>query len=337
MASFLVTGGCGFIGSHLVDHLLSKGHVVRVLDDLSSGREQRLSTGAELLVGDITDSDSVTVAMRGADGCFHLAGVPSLSRVEADWCGSHRVNLAGSINVFNAAREHKVPVVYASSSAVYGDNADTPLREHAALRPLTAYGADKLGNESHARVASLVHGVPTVGLRLFNVYGPRQDPARPCAGVIPRMMDNVLNGRSILVHGDGEQVRDFVYVGDVVRFFDRAMRRVAAQPTVFNVCSGRPTSIQQLAHLVLSITGRQVPVEYVSARPGDIRASVGDPARSRDVLGVRAEVALADGLRRLAGQRGVDSRGQPLDDAALPLGRAMRVRQIPSVSVTGAG
>ena len=303
MASFLVTGGCGFIGSHLVDRLLSKGHEVRILDNLSRGSEAYVPADAALVVGDVTDGDTVTAAMHGIDGCFHLAAVSASCRTRADWPGSHQVNLSGSVNVFDAARERRVPVVYASSSAVYGDNADMPLREHASLRPQTAYGADKLGNELHARVASLVYGVPTVGLRLFNVYGPRRNPADPCAGVVPRLMDNVLHDRPIKVHGDGEQIRDFVYVTDVVSFFEHAMAKAASQPTVFNVCSGRATSIKQLAHLLRSITGRQVSVEYAAARPGDIRASVGDPARSRDVLGVRTEIVIADGLRQLLGQQ----------------------------------
>lgn len=326
MASFLVTGGCGFIGSHLVDSLVSKGHDVRVLDNLATGSRQHLSKAAELIVGDVTDRNTVDMSMRDVDGCFHLAAVAASRRIDSDWCGSHQVNLAGSINVFDAARERRVPVVYTSSSAVYGDNADTPLREHAALRPMTAYGADKLGNELHARVASLVHGVPTVGLRLFNVYGPGQNPAYPCAGVIPRLMEDILNRRPITIHGNGEQVRDFVYVTDVVRFLERAMARVASQPTVFNVCSGRSTSIKQLAHLAMSITGVDVPVTYTGARVGDIRASVGDPARSRDVLGIRTEVLVAEGLRRLASLKGPASVGRTGPGAGLRMVHAMAAR-----------
>jgi UDP-glucose 4-epimerase len=307
MARFLVTGGCGFIGSHLADRLLSRGHHVRVLDNLSTGNKENLSADVELIVGDITDSGAVEAAMREVDGCFHLAAVTSVGWGSADWRGGHQVNLVGSITVFDAARAKRVPVVYASSSAVYGDNADTPLREHAALRPMTAYGADKLGNELHARVASLMYGVPTVGLRLFDVYGPGQDPAAPFAGVIAQLVDKVLNDLPITLHGDGEQVRDFVYVTDVVAFLECAMEKAASQPTVFNVCSGRPVSVKQLAHMLMSITGKHMPVEHVGGRSVDIRASVGDPARSRDVLGVRAEVALADGLRRLLWQQGPDA------------------------------
>ncbi|MCB1775040.1 MAG: NAD-dependent epimerase/dehydratase family protein [Gammaproteobacteria bacterium] len=318
MASFLVTGGCGFIGSHLVDLLVAEGHDVRVLDNLASGKKENLSAGTELIVGDITDRETVAESMRDIDGCFHLASVASVVWADGDWPGSHQVNLAGSVNIFNAARERKVPVVYASSSAVYGDNADTPLREHAAVRPLTAYGADKLGNELHARVASLIHGVPTVGLRLFNVYGPRQDPKASSSGVIATFVDQVLQGGPVTIHGDGDQVRDFVHVTDVARFLRRAMSKAVPQPTVFNVCSGRATSVRHLAHLVMSIAGKQVPVAHVGARCGDIRAYVGDPARSRDVLGVRVETSLADGLRRLVVQRKAADRWLPSAWGAIP-------------------
>ena len=171
MATYLVTGGAGFIGSHLVDALLARGDGVRVLDDLSTGKRQNLPAGVELLLGDVADLALTKQAMAGCAGCFHLAAVASVQRGNEDWLGTHRSNQTGSIAVFEAARGadagRPVPVVYASSAAVYGDNAELPLKEEAQTRPLSAYGADKLGSELHARVASLVHGVPTVGLRFF--------------------------------------------------------------------------------------------------------------------------------------------------------------------------
>ena len=179
MAHYLVTGGCGFIGSHLVDALIAARHRVRILDDLSSGKRGNVPAAAEVTIGDVADPAAVRDAMSGIDGCFHLAAIASVARSNVDWLGTHRVNLAGAITVLDAARARRTPVVYASSAAVYGDNPNVPLTEDAVTRPLTAYGADKLGCELHGRVAWHVHRVPNTGVRLFNVYGPRQDPNSP--------------------------------------------------------------------------------------------------------------------------------------------------------------
>jgi UDP-glucose 4-epimerase len=303
MATYLVTGGCGFIGSHLVDNLLEQGHSVRVLDNLSTGQRQNLSSDADLIVGDIADTALVRSAMDKVSGCFHLAAVAPSHETAEDWFGSHRVNLAGTINILDAARLRSTPIIYASSAAVYGDNADVPLREHASVRPLSAYGADKLGSEMHARVASLVHGVPTVGLRLFNVYGPRQNPLSPYSGVISQFVKQITEDGMITIHGDGEQTRDFVYVDDVVRFLQKAMDKAVSQPAVFNVCTGSPTRVKHLAQMLISIVGSRVPVRYTGLRCGDIRSSVGDPTRSRNVLESRAETPLAEGLRQLVAFR----------------------------------
>jgi UDP-glucose 4-epimerase len=301
LASYLVTGGCGFIGSHLADALVEAGHGVRILDDLSTGKRANAPAEAELIVGDIADAGTVTGAMQGMAGCFHLAAIASVARSVDDWLGTHRVNQTGSINVFDAARSTRggtvVPVVYASSAAVYGDNPNVPLSEDAEKRPLTAYGADKYGCELHARVASHVHGVPTLGLRFFNVYGPRQDPRSPYSGVISIFADCQLAGRPIDVHGDGGQVRDFVYVGDVVAFLRAAMDKARAESQVLNVCTGMATSVLDLASAIGDVVGRSPQVSHVEARPGDIRTSIGDPARAAEKLGLRAKMPLLDGLR----------------------------------------
>jgi len=199
MALYLVTGGCGFIGSHLVDELIRRGHLVRILDDLSTGQLSNVPIGTEVIRGDVADPETVAKVMQGTDGCFHLAAIASVERGNLDWLGTHRTNLTGAIAVFDAAgrtsRSGPVPVVYASSAAVYGDNPATPLGEEAATRPLSAYGADKLGCELHAFVAGKVHGVPTCGLRFFNVYGPRQDPRSPYSGVISIFCERLRAGR----------------------------------------------------------------------------------------------------------------------------------------------
>src|SRR5580658_5449763 len=212
--TYLVTGGAGFIGSHLCDALVADGHAVRVLDDLSTGKRANLPAGAELIEGDIADPAAVRQAVAGVDACFHLAAIASVARGVDDWLGTHRANLTGTITLFDELRRQPrpVPVVYASSAAIYGDCADLPIKESATKHPLSAYGADKYGCELHARVASHVHGVPTVGLRFFNVYGPRQDPRSPYSGVISIFCERLAAGRSVTVDGDGLQSRDFVYV-----------------------------------------------------------------------------------------------------------------------------
>ena len=297
MANYLVTGGCGFIGSHLAESLLKDGHQIRILDDFSTGKMENVPPQCEVITGDVADSETVRYCMRDMDGCFHLAAIASVQQSNEEWVRTHQVNLTGTINVFDAAKEKRTPVVYASSAAVYGDNADIPLKESSAVSPLVAYGADKLGSELHARVASLVHGVPTTGMRFFNVYGPRQNPASSYSGVISIFVDRVMNHQALTIFGNGEQTRDFIYVGDVVRFLCVSMKNINRTPTVFNVCTGETVTINQLAKTVMSIMTLQVPVVYQSTRKGDIRVSVGDPGYAQQALGVTAKYTLAQGLQ----------------------------------------
>ncbi len=304
---FLVTGGAGFIGSHLADALLRRGDAVRVLDDLSTGRRENLDPRCDLRVGDVADPAAVQDAMRGAAGCFHLAAIASVARSNEDWVGTHRVNATGTVAVLDAARTAgpggaPVPVAYASSAAVYGDQGEGPIREDAPLRPRTAYGADKLASELHAFVAAAVHGVPTLGFRFFNVYGPRQDPSSPYSGVISLFAARLAAGRPLGIHGDGGQTRDFVFVADVVEHLLRAV--AAAGPPralVLNVCTGRATSILDLAGMLGVAMGRGAPaLEFGPARRGDIRASLGDPAAAQSALGCVAATRLEEGLATLA-------------------------------------
>ncbi|MFZ1413053.1 MAG: NAD-dependent epimerase/dehydratase family protein [Defluviicoccus sp.] len=303
MARYLVTGGLGFIGSHLVDALQAQGDTVRVLDDLSTGKRANVGPATEIIEADVADGAAVAAALAGVDGCFHLAAVASVAASVEDWIGTHRTNLTGAITVFDAARrvraqDRPIPVVYASSAAVYGDNPALPLSEQATPRPLTAYGADKLGCEQHARVALHVHGVPTVGLRFFNVYGPRQDPSSPYSGVISIFADRLRRRAPIEIFGDGEQTRDFVYVGDVVALLLGAMARPSAAGEVMNVCTGRATSINALARTIAHVLDCEAEIIHRPARAGDIRASVGDPGHALRLLGLAATTALADGLAR---------------------------------------
>ncbi|MBF0096476.1 MAG: NAD-dependent epimerase/dehydratase family protein [Magnetococcales bacterium] len=301
--TFLVTGGAGFIGSHLVDALLAAGRRVMVLDNLSVGKRDNVPEQAQLIEGDVGDEALLRRLMDEVDGCFHLAALSSTVLSHQRWLYSHRTNVGGTVTVLECARataqRPAVPVVYASSAAVYGDNPDAPLAEQAKLQPFSAYGADKLGSELHARVAGVVHGVPTVGLRLFNVFGPRQDPHSPYSGVISHFLLRAQQGEVLSIHGDGAQVRDFVHVRDAVRFLLAAMAH--AQPTgqVYNVCTGQPTAILALAHLIIHLSGKGSGLQHSAARVGDIRVSIGDPDLAAQRLGIRTTMTLREGLREM--------------------------------------
>jgi UDP-glucose 4-epimerase len=292
----LVTGGCGFIGSHLSAALLARGDAVHVLDDLSTGSRANLAPGATLQVGDIADPEAVRAAMAGVDGCVHLAAIASVERGVQDWLGSHRANLTGTLGVFEAARGRRIPVVYASSAAVYGDNPALPLTEQSATRPLSAYGADKLGCELHARAGGAVHGLPTLGLRFFNVFGPRQDPRSPYSGVISIFADRLVRGEAVTIFGDGGQTRDFVNVADVVAALLAGLAKADPSAPVFNVCSGRPTSVLLLAETLAALCGNGLELRHMPARSGEIRHSLGDPAGGRQALGLAEPLGLREGL-----------------------------------------
>lgn len=301
---YLVTGGCGFIGSHLVDALLAQGHKVRVLDDLSTGKRSNIPEDeVELIVGDVSDAQTALDAMAGVDGCFHLAAIASVQRSNEDWVGAHRVNLTGTVSILNAARfaqdETPVPVVYASSAAIYGDNQDLPLNETAKPQPMTSYGADKLGSEHQARVAGLVYEIPTAGFRFFNVYGPRQDPSSPYSGVISIFAKRIASGDTVTIFGDGQQTRDFVYVSDVVRHLIAGMDNASVDAPVFNVCRGEATSVLTLANTIARLLQVKPTIQYQRARPGDIRHSRGDPSAATAALSVQAQVELDQGLSML--------------------------------------
>lgn len=298
MRRYLVTGGAGFIGSHLCDALIARGDSVIVLDDLSTGRRDNLPEGVELVVGDSADPDAALRVTEGIDGCFHLAAIASVERGVNDWLGTHRANLTGAITIFDAIRRHgaKLPVVYASSAAVYGDCRTFPIAETAERRPLSAYGADRYGCELHAMTASHVHGIPTVGLRFFNVYGPRQDPKSPYSGVISIFSERILKGEPINIYGDGAQTRDFVHVTDVVAALLAAMRLRPDEAQVFNVCTGQATSVLELAQIIGDLAGRNPDARRMPARAGEIRRSLGDPTAMRHALGLGEMVRLRDGL-----------------------------------------
>ena len=299
MACYLVTGGCGFIGSHLTEALVAAGHAVRVLDDLSTGLVANLCPGASLLQGSVTDTPLVTQAVRGIDGCFHLAAIASVQRSQEDLLGTHRTNLGGTLALLDALAGRSVPFVYASSAAVYGDCPGSPIAEDAPKQPRSAYGADKYAGELHAAVATRTRGIPTTGLRFFNVYGPRQRPDSPYSGVVSIFADRLARGQTLTVFGDGGQTRDLVHVSDVVTALSQAMARRLPDAPVFNVCTGQATSVLDLAAAIGALHGIVPAITHGPGRGGEIRHSVGNPSLGRAALGLGPPVPLASGLRTL--------------------------------------
>lgn len=306
METVLVTGGCGFIGARLVAALLDAGQRVVVLDDLSSGARAALDPRASFRVGDVASPDDVAAAAACADGIFHLAAIASVTRCGTDRPRARAVNLGGVRNVLAAARRPDgrcVPVVLASSAAIYGDAGPGPARESLPPAPCSAYGRDKRDGEMLAAVAAGAGRGRATALRLFNVYGPAPPGGAPPPGVAAVFASRLRAGAAVPVHGDGRQLRDFVFVADAVAHLRAAMTRAAATPwsgfDVFNVCSGRAVSLRDLLAMLERLAGRQAAVQRLSARPGDIRVSVGDPSAAIAALGVRAAMPLEAGLAAL--------------------------------------
>ena len=297
----LITGGCGFIGSHLADACLETGHDVTILDNLSTGDRANAPAAAMLIVGDIADASLVGKLVADADAVFHLAAIASVDVCRQDWLAAHRTNVLGSITVLDAARSHGRPVVYASSAAVYGDTPDLPLREDAATNPLSNYGLDKLTLERYAAMAWETYQLPSVGLRFFNVYGPRQDPRSPYSGVISKFMSNAAAGLPLTFFGDGEQTRDFIYVGDIAQLLLKALAHAVRSPgaSVFNGCTGNSTSLKQLAAAVTGVSGIDATTRHEAPRIGDIRHSIGSPDKALKMLNFQAGMPIAHGLTRL--------------------------------------
>lgn len=294
---FLVTGGVGFIGGHLVDALLALRHDVVVLDDRTTGGYR--PPGARIVAGSITDAALVARLMGGMDGCFHLAAISSVVRCREEYLAAHQVNLDGALNVFDAAWRAGVPVVYASTAAVYGDLDAAAMDEDLPCRPINAYGVDKLAMELHARVLGQDRALRSFGLRLFNVYGPRQDPSSPYSGVVSIFMDRFRRRAPVTINGDGEQTRDFVAVADVIPVLVAAQTRAGTDAPVCNVGRGRAISINQLADAVARANGvadAATLITHGPPRPGDIRRSIAATGRLKRLIGLVPATELATGL-----------------------------------------
>lgn len=279
----LVTGGAGFIGSNLVDALLVRGYSVRVLDNLSTGKRSNLPADdrVELIEGDVADAQVVRSALQGCAAVVHLAAVASVQASVDDPLGTHRSNLIGTLNLCEAMREAGVRrVVFASSAAVYGNNGEgQAIDEDTPKSPLTPYAADKLASEHYLDFYRRQHGLEPVVFRFFNIYGPRQDPSSPYSGVISIFAERAQQGLPITVFGDGEQTRDFLYVGDLVELLVQALECNETQEGAINVGLNHATSLNQLLAAIGDVLGGLPPVSYQAARSGDIRHSRANNAR----------------------------------------------------------
>jgi UDP-glucose 4-epimerase len=299
----LITGGCGFIGSHLAHALVGAGHRVRILDNLSSGNRENAPQSAELIIDDIADATATTRAMKEVDGVFHLAAIASVGQCIDTWRDSHQTNMLGTITVMEAAAKTNaspVPVVYASSAAVYGDSTALPLTEQSLTHPLSFYGQDKLSAEHYAKLAGSTYGLHTVGVRFFNVYGAGQNPNSPYSGVISRFVDAARARRSATIYGDGEQTRDFIFVSDVVALLQLALRHAGSTLyTLVNGATGHAISLLQLLSTIEKIMGVSVERNFAPARIGDIRHSLGSPDFASKILGFNASTTLEAGLRSM--------------------------------------
>ena len=296
----LVTGGAGFIGSHLVEELVFAGHTVRVLDNLSTGRRENLghvSESVELIVGDIRDPETVRRAMSRVQVAFHLAALPSVQRSWESPLESLGVNAHGTAIVAEAAvRAGCESLIYSSSSSVYGDQAEPAKAEELKPQPISPYGYTKLMGEKVCLAHSREGGIRTVALRYFNVFGPRQDPASEYAAVIPRFITQAMKGTPVTVYGDGRQRRDFTHVRNVVSANLKAFR-TRPHALAVNVACGRSASILDLIDQIGAAVGRPLDVSYAPSRPGDIRESVADLRRAGEALGYSPEMNFEEGLR----------------------------------------
>jgi len=298
----LVTGGAGFIGAHLVERLVAAGWSVRVLDDFSTGRDENLRAvhdRVEVRRGDVRETEDVAKAMEGVEVVFHQAAVPSVPRSVADPLGTDAVNLGGTLQVLEGARRAGVRrVVYAASSSAYGDSALLPKREDMPPDPLSPFALQKYAGEVYARMYTRLYGLETVALRYFNVFGPRQDPRSEYAAVVPRFVWAALEGTPPTIYGDGGQTRDFTFVSDAAEANLRAADAPGVAGAVFNVASGNRTSLNSLWEHIREIVGSKLEARHAPARAGDVRDSLADLTRARDLLGYRPAVPLREGLGR---------------------------------------
>ena len=298
----LVTGGAGFIGSHLVEGLLARGYAVRVLENFATGKRENVAhlvDKIELLEGDVRNLTTVRMAMRKVDVVFHEAALPSVERSVKNPLESNEVNITGTLNVLLAARDANVPrVVFAASSAAYGNSLTLPKEETMTPDPLSPYAVSKLAGEQYAKIFAQLYGLSTISLRYFNVFGPRQDPTTQYAGVIAKFITCALEGKPYPVFGDGEQSRDFTYVSNAVEANLLAAEAKIDGASLMNIAYGERASLNQIIEMLNELTHQKLPAQYLPERAGDVRHSHASVKRAQEVIGYAPKVDLLEGLRR---------------------------------------
>jgi nucleoside-diphosphate-sugar epimerase len=300
MPTYLVTGGAGFIGSHLTEELVRRGHKVRVADNLSTGNRRNLAhiAGVELLEGDLSDLAFATQAAEGVDYVLHQAAIPSVPRSVKDPIASNRANIDATLNVLVAARDAGVKrLVFAGSSSEYGDTPTLPKREDMPSSPLSPYALQKVMGTEYCRIFTRLYGFETVVIRYFNVFGPRQDPGSPYSGVISLFATALIEGRQPTIYGDGEQTRDFTYVANVVDGVLRACEAPKAAGEAINVACGTRISLNELLRVMNTVVGTDLQAIHEETRAGDVKDSQADITKARTLLGYTPLVGLEDGLR----------------------------------------
>jgi nucleoside-diphosphate-sugar epimerase len=312
MSSYLVTGGAGFIGSHLVEELLRRGHHVRIADSFVTGKRENIEAAVanarqtvphaaapELIAGDLADDSVARAAVQDIDFVLHQAAIPSVPRSVADPVTSNRANIDATLNILVAARDAGVKrVVYAGSSSAYGDTPTLPKREDMPTNPLSPYALQKLVGEQYMQMFTRLYGLETAIIRYFNVFGPRQDPSSAYSGVISRFLLALTDGKQPVIYGDGEQTRDFTYVANVVDGVLRAVEAPGAVGEVMNVATGGRISLNELLGVLQKLTGNASGARYETGRAGDVRDSQADISKAQRLLGYRPIVALDEGLQR---------------------------------------
>jgi nucleoside-diphosphate-sugar epimerase len=302
MERYLVTGGAGFIGSHIVEALLAEGHFVRILDNFDTGSRKNLprpSSQWELLEGKLEDPETVRKAVAGMDYVLHQAARGSVPRSLLDPVGTHNSNVTGTLNVLVASKDAGVRrVVSASSSSVYGETPTLPKVETMPATPKSPYAVSKLVTEHYTRIFHEAYALETVALRYFNIFGPRQNPKLQYAAVIPIFIENMIARKPCNIYGDGEQTRDFTFVTDCVRANLLACRTPGISGEVFNIACNRQTSVNQLFELLSELVGNEIPAVYKPARPGDVKLSYADIGKARRKLNFEPKVGLPEGLKQ---------------------------------------
>ena len=295
----IITGGAGFIGSHLAEHLLAAGHSVRIVDNLSTGKRENLPTHPQLdfVLGDIRDQGLVLEVTAGVDAIVHLAAVASVQASVDDPTGTHETNFDGTLYLLEAARKNKIRrFLYASSAAVYGDNTRLPLPEDEIPNPLSPYAVDKLAGEYYLRFYHAKFGIDTTAFRFFNIFGPRQDPSSPYSGVISIFIERIRQGARVTLFGDGRQTRDFVYVGDLAALLTQALARPETVGQVINVGRGKQCDLLELLETLETLTGKSIERRFESARLGDIVHSRADISKLVRLFGKAPATDMATGL-----------------------------------------